>query len=81
MMLVGRLKSVQELLCRAGAKISCLKSGVGYRRALAIPFDHGEKQVCVGITLRSVQYQVYITHRGGNTNGTHVRGAFISPQR
>ena len=78
--IIGLAHRVLEQGRRVGAEIARLEGGVGDRRALFPPLDHGEQQVCVGIALRGVQHVVHPLHRGRDPHGADVGGTLICPQ-
>ena len=69
-----------EKLGGIATQITCLKGGVGHRRAFRQTLDHGEQQIGVGIALRRMQDIVHIFHGRGHTHCAHVRRSFVSPE-
>ena len=63
------------------AEVAGLEGGVGHRRALGPPLDHGEQQIGVGVALRSVQHVMHAFHRGGDPHGSHMGRGFVCPER
>ena len=78
---IGRLAGGLEQVGRVRAQIAGLEGGVGHRRAVIAPLDHGEEQIGIGVALRRVQHVVQPLHRGGDAHRADMRRAFICPER
>lgn len=77
--LIGVERGALEQIGGVATEIARLEGGVGHRRALAAPLDHGEEQVSIGVALRGVQDVMHVGHRGGDPHRADMRGAFIGP--
>ena len=62
------------------AQVPGLEGGVGDRRAFIPPFDHGEQQIGVGVSLGGMQHVVHALHGCGNPQRTHMGRAFVCPE-
>ena len=69
-----------EAFGRVTAEVAGLEGGVSHGRARGAPFDHGEQQVGVGVTLRRMQDIVHTTHGRGHPHRADMGRSFIGPQ-
>ena len=76
---IGIARRFHEKLGGVAAQVARLESCPCHGRALFPPFDHGEKQISIGIALRRMQHIMHALHRGCDTHRPHMRRPFISP--
>ena len=77
--LIGGVAGGSEQVGGVAAQVARLEGGIGHRRAVGAPLDHGEQQVGIGVALRGVQHVMQARHRGSDPQGAHMRRAFICP--
>ena len=77
--LVGVARGGLEQFGGVAAEVAGLEGGVGHRRAVVAPLDHGEQQVGVGVALRGVQNVVNPLHRRRHPHGADVGRSLIGP--
>ena len=76
---IGIARCFHEKLGGIAAQVARLESCPCHGRALFPPFDHGEKQISIGIALRRMQHIMHALHRGSDTHRPHMRRPFIGP--